>query len=186
MGLGNPGAEYEGSRHNLGADVVALLASRHGARLRMVKGQRSLVAEVRPAGRLLALAFPQTYVNDSGSAVRALVRRYSLEDLSHLVVVYDEMDLPVGRLKVSLGGGTAGHKGLASIRSHLRDEGFVRVRIGIGPPPGREVGADYVLRPPAKSERANLEVATAEAADAVEVVLERGVEAAMTRFNVRA
>jgi peptidyl-tRNA hydrolase, PTH1 family len=186
VGLGNPGAEYAGTRHNLGADVVTRLATRHGARMRLVKGQRSLVAEVRPEGRLMALAFPQTYVNESGTALRALVRRYGLDDLSHLVVVYDEMDLPVGKLKISLGGGTAGHKGLASIRSHLHDDGFARVRIGIGPPPGRDVGADYVLRPPSKSERPALDVLTGEAADAVEVILSDGVDAAMNRFNVNA
>jgi PTH1 family peptidyl-tRNA hydrolase len=182
LGLGNPGPEYEGSRHNVGADTVALLARRHGGRLRKGR-ERALVDEVRVDGRRLALAFPQTYMNESGVAAAALVRRYGIDDLERLVVVHDELDLPVGALKVKLGGGLAGHNGLRSIKAHLHSDAFCRVRIGIGKPPGKQHGVDHVLRPPSKGERAELEVVIEEAADAVEVILADGPAAAMNRFN---
>jgi PTH1 family peptidyl-tRNA hydrolase len=183
VGLGNPGADYAGTRHNLGADVVTVLAERAGTTLRKSK-ERALTAEVRMDGRLLALAFPQTYVNLSGESVGRLVRRYGISDeLSRLVVIHDELDLPVGRIKVKDGGGTAGHNGLESIRNHLHTGAFVRVRIGIGRPPGRQMGADYVLRRPGKAERIDLDVAVEKAADAVLCILDEGVEWAMNRFN---
>lgn len=183
VGLGNPGPEYEGSRHNLGADVVSALAGRHGGSLRRGK-ERALVAELRPRGKFLVAAFPQTYVNLSGESVARLVRRYGVvHDLRRLVVVHDELDLPSGRVKVKEGGGTAGHNGLESIRSHLHTGAFLRVRVGIGKPPGRQVGADFVLRKPPKAERIDLDVAVDEAADAVECILDEGVEVAMNRFN---
>lgn len=135
-------------------------------------------------GRRLALAVPVTYMNDSGQAARPLVRRFGIEDLAALVVVHDELDLPLGRLQVKAGGGLAGHNGLRSIRDHLHSDGFVRVRIGIGKPPGgKERGADHVLSKPSKRDRAELEVSVELAADAVEVLLAEGVEAAQTRFN---
>lgn len=148
-----------------------------------MRGTRSLVGESRVDGRLLALACPQTYVNDSGAAASALVRRFGIEDLRRLVVVHDDLDLPVGRVRLKVGGGTAGHNGLDSLRSHLHDSSFVRVRIGIGKPPSTSRGADYVLRAPPKAERAPLEGAVGEAADAVEAVLEGGADRAMNRFN---
>lgn len=183
VGLGNPGPDYERTRHNLGAEVVALLADRHGARLKASRGTRSLVAEVRVGDKLLALAFPQTFVNDSGLAVAPLARRHGIVDLARLVVVHDELDLPSGRVKVKVGGGTAGHNGLKSIQAHLHDQGFVRVRVGIGRPPGRQPAVDYVLRAPGATERAELAVAVEEAADAVEAILADGAAAAMNRVN---
>jgi len=183
IGLGNPGTEYEGTRHNLGADVIAMLASRHNSPLKRGK-ERALVGEARLDGKLLALAFPQTFVNLSGESVARLVRRYGVEDdISRIVVVHDELDLPPGRVKVKEGGGTAGHNGLESIRSHLRSGAFTRVRIGIGKPPGRQAGADFVLRPARKAERMEFDVAVVEAADAVELIFTDGVAAAMNRFN---
>jgi PTH1 family peptidyl-tRNA hydrolase len=183
VGLGNPGPDYEGTRHNLGADVIALLANRYRVNLRKGK-ERALAAEVRTGGRYLVLAFPQTYVNLSGEAVGRLVRRYGIDgDPSRLVVVHDELDLPLARVKVKDGGGTAGHNGLESIRSHIHTGAFPRVRIGIGKPPGRQAGADYVLRRPPKPERIDLDVAVEVAADAVECILAHGVDAAMNRFN---
>jgi len=181
--LGNPGPDYDGTRHNLGAEVVSALASRHGTVLRKSK-ERALVAEARIDGRLVALAFPQTYVNLSGESVVRLVRRYGVDDdLGRVVVVHDELDLPAGRVKVKEGGGTAGHNGLESIRAHLHSGAFVRVRIGIGKPPGRQEGADYVLRRPGKAERGEMDVAVEEAMDAVELLFREGPAAAMLRFN---
>ena len=162
---------------------MALLAGRHGTPLRKGK-ERALVAEVRVDGKLMALAFPQTFVNLSGESVGRLVRRYGVAgDFSRLVVVHDEMDLPPARVKVKEGGGTAGHNGLESLRSHLHSGAFIRVRIGIGKPPGRMDGADYVLRRPSKAEQVDLDVAIEEAAEAVEVILADGPAAAMNRFN---
>lgn len=183
VGMGNPGSEYERTRHNLGAETVMLLARRHGGRLRAARNTRALSGEVRVDSRSLALAFPQTFMNDSGAAVAALSRRYGIEDLERLVMVHDELDLPVGRVKVKLGGGTAGHNGLRSVVAHLHLDGFVRVRIGVGKPPGRQSGIDYVLGVPGRAERAELDVAVEEAADAVEAVLAEGAASAMNRFN---
>lgn len=184
VGLGNPGAAFEGSRHNVGADAVALLSRRHGSgRLRPARGLHASVEEVRLDGRRLALAVPGTYMNESGAAVRPLMRRFGIVDPSRLVVVHDELDLPPGRLRVKVGGGTAGHYGLKSIQEHLHSTGFLRVRIGIGKPPGRQAGADYVLGRPGRREREVLDVSIAEAADAIELIATEGVEAAMNRWN---
>ncbi len=183
MGLGNPGAEYSGTRHNIGADVVARLAGRHGGQLKPRRALRSLATEVDDGGRRLALAFPQTFMNDSGLAVAPLVRRFGIEDLTRLVVVHDELDLPVGRIQVKAGGGLAGHNGLKSIKAHLHSDAFTRIRVGIGKPAGRRQGIDHVLGPPAKSEKSELDAAVELAADAVEVILREGVVPAQNRFN---
>lgn len=183
VGLGNPGAEFDRTRHNLGAETARLVAARHGQRLKAEKGTRSVVAPVRLPGGLVAVAVPQTYMNESGMAVAALVRRYGIDELGALVVVHDELDLPSGRVKVKVGGGTAGNNGLKSIHAHLHDPGYVRIRIGIGKPPGRQPGADYVLHRPGKAERDALDVAVEVAADAVEVIAAEGTDAAMLRFN---
>jgi len=184
VGLGNPGDEFAGTRHNVGADVIALLSDRHGGRLRPGR-ELARSCEVRVGGRIVALAFPQTYMNESGRSVAALVRRHGIADLNRLVVVHDELDLQVGRIQVKVGGGIAGHNGLRSIREHLHSADFVRVRIGIGRPPGRQEGADYVLRRPSKAEREELAVVVEEAADAVETILDEGSAVAMNRFNGR-
>ncbi|MDP9404880.1 MAG: aminoacyl-tRNA hydrolase [Actinomycetota bacterium] len=184
VGLGNPGAEYAGTRHNVGAEVVELLASRHRGRLRKAK-ERALVAEIRLGSARVALAFPQTFMNDSGLAVAPLVRRFGVEDLERLVVVHDELDLAVGAMRVKLGGGLAGHNGLKSIKGHLHSDAFCRVRIGIGKPSGRAQGVDHVLNAPGKAERAELAVVVQEAADAVELILTDGPTAAMNRYNIR-
>ncbi len=182
VGLGNPGAEYAHSRHNVGFDVVALLADRHGGRLKKGK-EKALVDEVRIGAKRVALAEPQTYMNLSGESVAPLVRRYGIEDPHRLVVVHDELDLPLGRLKVKLGGGLAGHNGLRSIKAHLHTDDFVRIRIGVGKPPSKEQGANHVLKKVGRSERAVLDEIVSLAADAVEVLLASGVEEAMTRYN---
>lgn len=182
VGLGNPGAQYQGTRHNVGVEVVEELASRHGARLRRGK-ELALVDEVRIDGQRVALALPQTYMNNSGDSVRLLVKRYGIEDPERLLVVHDELDLPVGRLKLKRGGGLAGNNGLRSIKAHLGTDAFARVRIGIGKPPSTRQGADHVLRAPSKAERTELDVVVQEAADAVEMVVRDGFDAAMNRYN---
>ena len=181
VGLGNPGEEYDKTRHNVGAEVVEILARRHGGKLRKQK-ERSLTDEVNVGGQRMALAVPLTYMNLSGEAVAPLVRRYGV-DPSQLVVVQDEMDFELGRLQVKNGGGLAGHNGLKSIVAHLHTQDFVRVRIGIGKPAGSRQGADHVLRRFSKAERKEIDVVLEEAADAVELILAEGVDVAMNRVN---
>ena len=183
VGLGNPGDEYARTRHNVGAEVVELLAKRHGATLKKGK-ERARVDQVRIGSSLVALAIPLTYMNESGMAVAPLVRRYGVEP-EQLVVVQDELDLPVGALKVKSGGGLAGHNGLRSIKSHLHSDDFLRVRIGVGKPATKEQGADHVLKKFSKRERTEIDVVIEEAADAVEQIVADGVDAAMNRVNTR-
>jgi PTH1 family peptidyl-tRNA hydrolase len=182
VGLGNPGRGYARSRHNVGAEVVELLASRHGGRLRATRDQ-ALVDEVRLDGRRVTLAFPQTYMNDSGRSVRLLVRHLDVDDLEQLVVVHDELDLPTGTLRLKRGGGLAGHNGLRSLRDHLHSSEFLRVRLGVGKPPTKERGADHVLRRMPKADREVLDVVVQRAADAVEAIARDGIDAAMTVYN---
>jgi peptidyl-tRNA hydrolase, PTH1 family len=184
VGLGNPGDEYAKTRHNAGAEVVELLARRHGARLKKNRKERALVDDVRVDGKQLVLAIPLTYMNDSGIAVAPLAKRYDVEPES-IVIVHDELDLAPATLRVKEGGGLAGHNGLRSIKQHLHSEAFVRVRIGVGKPPSKERGADHVLSRVSKREREEMAVTLEEAADAVECILREGVAAAMNRYNAR-
>jgi peptidyl-tRNA hydrolase, PTH1 family len=181
VGLGNPGDEYARTRHNVGAETVELLAARHGANLRKGK-ERARADQVRIGPSLVALAVPLTYMNDSGLAVTALARRYGVEP-EQIVIVQDELDLPVGVLKVKNGGGLAGHNGLRSIKAHLHSDAFLRVRIGVGKPVSKEHGVDHVLKKFSKRERAEIDVVIQEAADAVECIAAEGVDTAMNRFN---
>jgi len=182
VGLGNPGAEYEGSRHNVGAEAVELLAHRHGGALKRSK-ERALVAEVRIDGKRVTLAFPQTFMNLSGESVAMLVKRHGITDPEDIVIVQDELDLPLGRVKVKRGGGLAGHNGLRSIKSHLHTDAFVRIRIGVGKPSTKDQGADHVLKRVTRRDRVELDIAVQEAADAVELILADGIDAAMNRVN---
>ena len=184
VGLGNPGAEYQRSRHNVGAEVVELLAERHGGTLKRSK-ERALTAEVRLGDQRVALAFPQTYMNLSGESVALLVRRHGIDDPTRIVIVQDELDLPVGTLKLKKGGGLAGHNGLRSIKAHLHTDEFLRVRIGVGKPTSKEHGADHVLKRVGKRERTELDVVVQEAADAVELIASDGIDAAMNQVNSR-
>lgn len=182
VGLGNPGSDFHGSRHNVGAEVVDLLASRHGGALKRSR-ERALVAEVRIEDQRVTLAFPQTYMNLSGEAVALLARRHGITEPTQIVIVHDELDLPLGRIKLKRGGGLAGHNGLRSIKSHLHTDEFLRVRIGVGKPPSKDRGADHVLRRPGKNDRVELDIMVREGADAVELILAEGIDAAMNRVN---
>ncbi len=181
VGLGNPGDEYAHTRHNVGADTVAILATRHGGTLKKGK-ERARVADVRIGDRRVTLAVPLTYMNDSGMAVAALARRYGVEP-AQVVVVHDELDLPTATLKLKSGGGLAGHNGLRSIVAHLHSDAFQRVRIGVDKPVSKERGADHVLRRFSKRERTEIDVTLEQAADAVECIVTDGIDAAMNRFN---
>jgi PTH1 family peptidyl-tRNA hydrolase len=183
LGLGNPGDRYAGTRHNVGADAVAVLADRHGGRLKPDTKVHASVAEVRVDGRRVVLAVPLTYMNESGQAAGALMRRYGVE-VDRVVVLHDELDLDPGRLKVKVGGGLAGHNGLRSLQAHLHTTDFVRVRLGVGKPPGgADRGADWVLSKVPRAQRAELDEVAGRAADAVEVMVADGVDRAMQQFN---
>lgn len=179
VGLGNPGAQYARTRHNVGAEAVDLLAHRHGTTLSVSKQQ----ARVARTGALL-LAVPTTYMNESGVAVRKLADYYGY-GADRIVVVHDELDLEPGVVKLKVGGGLAGNNGLRSIAAHLKTHEFVRVRIGIGKPPSKEAGASHVLNRVPKREREILDVAVEIAADAVEAIAAEGIAEATKRLHTR-
>jgi PTH1 family peptidyl-tRNA hydrolase len=156
---------------------------RHNETLKRSSRERALVTTARFDDRRVVLAFPQTYMNESGISVGQLVRKYKVDDPSRVVIVHDELDLEVGRLQVKEGGGLAGHNGLRSVKNHLHSDAFVRVRLGVGRPPGKKQGADHVLKRPGRGEREELAVLIEEAADAVQVIVAEGVAVAMNRFN---
>lgn len=182
VGLGNPGSKFAATRHNAGASAVFLLSRRNEVKFRRSRAD-ALICEVRLDGKRVVLASPQTYMNRSGESVAKLLRRYELKSLQNLVVLHDELDLPPGKIQVKTGGGLAGHKGLASLRQHLRSTDFTRVRIGIGKPPNSAAGALYVLRSAPKAELDALARGVERAADAVECIISEGPDAAMNLFN---
>ncbi len=184
VGLGNPGKDYARTRHNVGEECVKLLADRHKTTLKAGR-DKALVAELRVGEMRVVLAFPITFMNESGSAVSALVRRHHIETPDRIIVVQDELDLEPGDVKVKSGGGLAGHNGLRSINQHLKSQDFLRVRIGVGKPPSKDGGVGHVLNKVPSRERELLDIKVVEAADAVELIIAEGVEAAMQRFNAR-
>jgi PTH1 family peptidyl-tRNA hydrolase len=192
VGLGNPGKKYERTRHNVGQEAVELLASRHGTSLREGR-DKALVGEASLPGdsgtEKIVLAVPLTFMNESGQAVRSLLKRHNLksdEIATRLVIVHDELDLEPGIVRVKSGGGLAGHNGLRSITSHLSTQDYVRVRIGVGKPPSAAEGADHVLRKIPPAERTVLDDAVSRAADAVESLVLRGIAPTMNAFNTNA
>jgi len=182
VGLGNPGSEYVGTRHNIGVEVIDELVGRFNGQLKASR-EAAHTDELWVGDHRIAVAFPQTSMNRSGESVRSLVRRYGIEDLERLVVVHDELDLEPGRFKVKVGGGLAGHNGLKSIRDHIHSADFVRLRIGVGKAPSRMRGADWVLKRPGKADRELLDEMVVTAADAVEMLLVEPAVAVMNRFN---
>ena len=183
IGLANPGSDFEGSRHNVGGDAVRLVAERRGLRLTHESRQRALSATVSTERGPITLAVPTTFMNESGAALPPLLRRTSLEDLSRLVIERDELDLEPGRLQFKFGGGLAGHNGLRSIAQTLGTHDFSRLRIGIGKPPSKEQGADYVLQRPTGARKLAAAEFVAAAADALEILLDYEFEDAQQRVN---
>ncbi|MFC4605492.1 aminoacyl-tRNA hydrolase [Rhodococcus kronopolitis] len=182
VGLGNPGPQYERTRHNVGFLVVEALAARERARFSVHKKSGADAVTVRMAGRQVILAKPRSYMNLSGQPVAALARFFSVEP-ANIVVVHDELDLDFGTLRLKLGGGENGHNGLRSISQSLGTKDYLRVRVGIGRPPGRMDPADYVLKPFSSVERKELDLNCEEAADAVDLLLRVGLEAAQNRLH---
>jgi PTH1 family peptidyl-tRNA hydrolase len=181
VGLGNPGPRYVGTRHNAGFFVADLLAERIGAAFKAHKGRADIV-EGRLAGVPAVIAKPKVYMNESGGPVVAVSRFFKIP-VDRIVVVHDDLDLPFGSLRLKRGGGDGGHNGLRSLTSAIGNREYVRVRFGIGRPPGRQDPADFVLKEFAAAERRELGVLVDRAADAVEVLLSQGLEAAQNEFN---
>jgi PTH1 family peptidyl-tRNA hydrolase len=187
VGLGNPGPTYAGTRHNIGYLVTDELARRMGATFRAHKSGRADVVEGRlaPPGAVaprVVLARPRSYMNEVGGPVKALAGFYKVTP-DHLVAIHDELDIGFGTLRVKLGGGDNGHNGLKSIRSSLGTGDFYRVRAGIGRPPGRQDPADFVLSNYSAAERKELPLQVDRAADAVQSLVEKGLEATQQRYN---
>ncbi len=182
VGLGNPGPGYAGHRHNVGQMVVAELASRLGTTLKVHKAGATVgEARIRPGADRVALAVPSTFMNVSGRPVAALLKFYSL-DASRLIVIHDELDLPFDTVRLKTGGGPGGHNGVRDIIA-VAGPDFVRVRVGVGRPPGRQDPADFVLSPFSKAERETLPNLISDAADATEAVVTDGLLAAQQRFH---
>ncbi|SPF68526.1 aminoacyl-tRNA hydrolase [Propionibacterium ruminifibrarum] len=189
-GLGNPGLRYAWTRHNVGFMVADELARRAHGRFGAPRGMHADVLTTRigpagvgaPGGQPVLIVKPRTFMNESGRAVGALAT-YHRVDTDHVIVVHDELDLDPSRMRLKAGGGDNGHNGLKSIRAHLGTGDFIRVRVGIGRPPGHQSGADYVLGRFPKNERDDLAVTVTEAADAVETVITAGLAVAQNRFN---
>lgn len=184
VGLGNPGPEYADTRHNVGFRIVEHLAERHAIALRLDRRVEGRLGEGTIRGVRAALLLPLTYMNRSGRAVAASLEERPLVEVgADLLVVYDDLDLPFGRLRIRPGGGAGGHRGLADIQARLGRSDFPRLRFGIGRPPEGLEGVEHVLAPFDPSEAEALAPRLALAADAVEAVLCEGVAVAMNRFN---
>ena len=181
VGLGNPGPEYANTRHNAGFLVVDLIGDDLRATYWKDQGGAK-VAVVRLGDEDLVLAKPQTFMNLSGSSVKKLAEAYGAE-LAQIIVVHDDIDLAAGKVRVKSGGGHGGHNGLRSLHERLGADGYLRVRVGVGRPPGRMDAADYVLEPLRGAALEELEASIPTAAQAVFSVLEQGVDVAMQEFN---
>jgi peptidyl-tRNA hydrolase, PTH1 family len=190
VGLGNPGPRYAGNRHNVGAMVVEELLSRHGGGTRLRSHRaRASVADVRlgtlpggAPGPRVVLGVPSCYMNESGGPVKALLQFHGLGP-ERLVVVHDELDIPAGSVRLKKGGGEGGHNGLRSVSSALGTKDYLRVRVGIGRPPGRMDPADFVLRDFSPAERKDLPFLLGDATDATEQLLAEGLTAAQQRWH---
>ncbi len=185
IGLGNPGPEYAATRHNVGQMVADELARRYGGSFSRDKKNNAVTAAIRiggAAGHRVVLGKPLSYMNLSGGPTKALAAYYSVPAES-IIVIHDELDVPFGAIKLKRGGGSAGHNGLKDVTKALGDPDYVRVRVGVGRPPGRQDAADYVLRPFSATERKELDLLIALAADAVEDIIEKGLLEAQQRFH---
>lgn len=184
VGLGNPGKEYAGNRHNVGFMVADLLASRVGAKFGRAKRAHAEMAEGRLGfgGPKLVLVKPLTYMNLSGAPVVSLAQFFKVP-VSNVIAVHDELDVPFGQVRAKRGGGEGGHNGLRSMSKSLSSKEYARVRFGIGRPPGRQDPADYVLSDFSGAERKELEFLVDRAADVVEAIVVEGVEWAQNKYH---
>ena len=190
VGLGNPGKKYEQTRHNVGQSAIDELCRRWNVSLREGKDKarvgETILRDAAGNDHKVVFAIPTTFMNESGQAVRLLMKRHNLKfdsDIAQLIIVHDELDLEPGVVRAKVGGGLAGHNGLRSITSHLSTQDYARVRIGIGKPPSADEGADHVLRKVAPADRVVLDAAVVVAADVVESFVLRGSAVTMNTYN---
>jgi PTH1 family peptidyl-tRNA hydrolase len=181
-GLGNPGEPYANTRHNVGRMVVEELARAAGERFRKARFLPAEVAEVHEAGERVLLVRSTLYMNESGTSYAGVARKQGVA-AEHVIAVHDEIEIAPGELRVKFGGGTAGHNGLRSLRSALRTADFLRVRVGVGRPPGRRDPSDFVLAPIAKRDEADVAIWVDRAADAVRSLIADGLATTQDRFN---
>jgi len=181
VGLGNPGRDYRNTRHNIGFMAVDAFAATLNIKMTRVQFKAIIGSEVIGASRVI-LAKPQTYMNLSGQAVASLLRFYKIP-VEHLMVINDDLDLPLGTIRIRPGGGSAGQKGIGSIIDRQGTQEFPRLRLGIGRPPGQMDSADYVLQPFSNGESELLSAVLEKAVDAIKTFVSEGLEAAMNKFN---
>ncbi|MFF1827940.1 aminoacyl-tRNA hydrolase [Paenarthrobacter sp. NPDC058040] len=183
VGLGNPGTEYSGNRHNVGQMVLDELAARMGGNFKVHKSRAQVVeGRLGIGGPRVVLAKPMTYMNVSGGPVSALSKFFDIAP-DHVIAVHDEIDIPFNTLKLKIGGGEGGHNGLRDISKALATKDYLRVRVGVGRPPGRMDTADYVLRDFGTAEKKELPLLLDEAADAVELLMAQGLLAAQQKHH---
>jgi peptidyl-tRNA hydrolase, PTH1 family len=181
IGLGNPGRDYELTRHNIGFLVIDRLAERWGIQVNKYKF-KALVGEYRQPHQRVLLIKPQTFMNLSGDSVRSFFRFYK-PPLDQLLLIFDDLDLPFGTIRIRKSGSSSGQKGMKSIIEQLGTEEFPRIRVGIGRPPGKMNSEDYILNKFKKSEKSDLDFILSECVDAVESFIENGIEMTMNHFN---
>lgn len=183
VGLGNPGSEYSGNRHNVGQMVLDELASRIGGKFKVHKSRAQVVeGRMGIGGPRVVLAKPMTYMNVSGGPVSALAKFFDVAP-DHVIAVHDEIDIPFNTVKLKIGGGEGGHNGLRDISKALATKDYLRVRVGVGRPPGRMDTADFVLRDFATPEKKDLPFLLDEAADAVELLITDGLLSAQQKHH---
>ena len=185
VGLGNPTLQYEGTRHNVGFDVIDLLADKYNITVETRKG-RAYIGKGMMEGKKVILAKPQTYMNLSGESVRSLVDYYKIDEESELLIVYDDVSLGVGQLRIRKKGSAGGHNGIKNIISHLDTNVFMRIKIGVGEKPKKYDLADYVLSRFSKVEREQMEEGYEKAVRAAVMILNGGTDAAMNEYNRKA
>ena len=181
IGLGNPGQEYERTRHNIGAMVAVELAKRSGKKLSSHKSRANLAEYKLASGDSIAVATLRSYMNESGGPTKSLMDFYKAKN-DHLIVIHDELDIPFEAIRIKQGGGDNGHNGLKSITKVLGPDYF-RLRMGIGRPLGNQDTADFVLKPFSANERKNLELFVTKGADAIDALISEGLERAQANFN---
>jgi len=180
-GLGNPGRQYRQNRHNVGFMLLDKIAAHVGRNFSRIE-HKALVIKTEYRQSRLILAKPQTFMNLSGQAINSLLRFYKIP-LKHLLVAYDDIDLPLGTLRIRPHGGSGGHKGVQSIIDHLGNQNFARLRIGVGRPPGQKAAASYVLRNFSTQEADLLAIVLERGAEAAFTYITEGLEAAMNKYN---
>jgi PTH1 family peptidyl-tRNA hydrolase len=181
-GLGNPGERYAATRHNVGRMVAEEIAADAGERFRKVRFLPVELAEPRIDDERILVARSTRFMNESGTSYASLAKKHDVEP-AQLIAIHDELDIPAGTIRVKLGGGTSGHNGVRSLDRALRSPDFLRVRVGIGRPPGRQEPADFVLQPVAARDRADLALLVSHAAEAVRSLITDGLERTQDRFN---